>query len=100
MTPAQYALFAPLFDAVLGVQGAADAGNPNTGLQLHGEVAGAALRYWGVQQRIDIKPEVLRSDLIGGSWTALRATLPGDAGPAITVHLNDTIYLPRESEAA
>jgi len=98
MTPAQYALFAPLFDALLAIRGSADAGNPTA--QLHGEVAGAALRYWGLQRRIDIEPVVFHSDLIGGSWTALRATLPGDTGPSITVHLNDTIYLPRESEAA
>lgn len=90
MTPAQFSLYSRLFDAIAALRAAGE----HQDLTLMGSVAGAALRTWGAAHRIDVTPETIGDADIGKTWTALRALVPGDFIPSITVHLSDDIPTP------
>lgn len=93
MTPEQYATFARLFDAAVASY---DVDQSHVTVQLSGSVAGAALRYWATQRRVEVTPEVLSEPTLG-SWTALRAHV--GYSHVITVHLRDFLVVP-SAEAA
>lgn len=83
MTLSDYFL---LFDLVAGTE-------RHTSLYLTGDVAGAALRAWGVARGRDVEPERVDSLDLGYSWTALKWT------DRITVALDDKLWYPgREPE--
>ena len=100
MTPAQYHLFARLFDAVADVdQANARLSGREFGaaplLILHGSIAGAALRLWAEGRGRDVVPE---THVLHGSerrtWTSLAVIRSETLTTLITVHLDDEITTP------
>lgn len=107
MTPAQYHLYAALFDAALAIDQADDRASGREfgsalGLQLHGAVAGASLRSWAAARGVEATPETRELTDHGErrTWTriAVNSRLYGIA--LIVVHLDDAITTPLVAEAA
>lgn len=95
MTHHEYAIYAQVFDAVLAARGI----DKSVSIQLHGDIAGAALRTWALGKRLDVVPEVREARSIG-TWTRLSLVLPGDYTWTIIVHLDDCLKLDAPTPAA
>lgn len=84
MTPDQYAMYARVFDAYATLPP-----SERFGLSIRSSTAGAALRTWAASRRIDVVPETCDGERT--TWTVLRAELPGDFHPSVSVSLEDDI---------
>jgi len=98
MTDAQYHLYARLFDAALEVDRASsDATGRKFGamlhVDLHGPIAGAALRAWASCRAVEVVPEVLErvDSMQRMTWTRLRVVSVAGIVTLISVHLGDDL---------
>jgi len=77
-----------LFDALTEV----NATDSRQSIQLHGDVAGAALRDWAASRGFEVKAEILPSKDLGVQWKTLRVqspTHPSAISDFLVVHLDE-----------
>ena len=84
MTQHEFMLYLRLFDALRGLR----AIDKNASIQVHGNVAGAALRTWAAAEKLDVVPETREMPDMG-TWTTLVLTLPGEITWMVIAHLED-----------